>query len=453
MMDFTPYGFKDITLAFINSNGFKEFTPIQQKAIPAILKKEDIVAISATGTGKTHAFLIPLLEMVDIEKEHIQAVITAPTRELATQLYNNALLMKKVEPRLNIKLISGGTDRQKVSDHLKTQPHIVIGTPGRIKDLFLTNETLLVNTADIMVIDEGDMTFEYGFLDDIDAIAGRMGHKLQMLVFSATIPQGMKPFLKKYMNRPKMIKVTESLAFSPKIEHVLVPCKHKSYMEKVLEILPGFQPFVCLIFANTRVLAHETAENLRYHDYRVIELHGDLSSRERRQALNAINNKEYQYIVATDIASRGLDIDSITHVISMGFPNDLSFYIHRSGRTGRSGREGICYALYNASDDHSVRLLIEKGIKFIHRNFHDGQWNDMRPYNFVRRKQPTELDMEIAKIVKRPVKVKPGYKKRREAEVAKLKHQKKREMIKDSIKTLKKEKAKQTQREKSTSQS
>ena len=163
MMDFTPYGFKDITLAFINSNGFKEFTPIQQKAIPAILKKEDIVAISATGTGKTHAFLIPLLEMVDIEKEHIQAVITAPTRELATQLYNNALLMKKVEPRLNIKLISGGTDRQKVSDHLKTQPHIVIGTPGRIKDLFLTNETLLVNTADIMVIDEGDMTFEYGF--------------------------------------------------------------------------------------------------------------------------------------------------------------------------------------------------------------------------------------------------------------------------------------------------
>ncbi|MPM74263.1 DEAD-box ATP-dependent RNA helicase CshB [bioreactor metagenome] len=293
------------------------------------------------------------------------------------------------------------------------------------------------------------MTLEYGFLDDIDAIAGRMNHKLQMLVFSATIPQGLKPFLKKYMNNPQTVKVAESLSFDPQIEHILIPCKHKSYEEKLLDILPGFQPYVCLIFTNTRVQAHLTAETMRDKGYRVLELHGDLSSRARKQALNSLNNREYQYIVATDIASRGLDIDSITHVVSLGFPTDISFYIHRSGRTGRSGRNGICYALYKTEDERNIRLLKERGIKFEHKNYQLEAWSDLKPFDYIRRRKTTEMDREIAKIVSKKEKVRPGYKKKREAEIAKLKQTKRRELIKDSIRQQKKDRAKLKQREKS----
>ncbi len=448
MKNSTPNGFNDITKRFLEINRFKTLTEIQQKAIPLILKGHDIIAVSATGTGKTHAFLIPLLEMIDVSVENIQAVITAPTRELASQIYKNAVLMKEVEPLLNIKLISGGTDRQKVNEQLKTQPHIVIGTPGRIKDLFLNDESLLVNTAKIMIVDEGDMTLEYGFLDDIDAIAGKMSDRLQMLVFSATIPQGLRPFLKKYMQNPKTIRASEDLNFDPQINHVLVPCKHREYSQTLLNILPGFQPFVCLIFANTRVLAKETADIMRGKGYRVLELHGDLLARTRKQALNSLNNREYQYVVATDIAARGLDIDSITHVVSLGFPSDLSFYVHRSGRTGRSGREGTCYALYREDDERNVRLLIEKGIKFDHLIYKENQWVQLKPFGFKRQRPKTELDKDIAKVANRKEKVKPGYKKKKEAEIAKLKQKKKREIIKKSIQEQKKGRAKQKQIEK-----
>ncbi|MEA5017514.1 MAG: DEAD/DEAH box helicase [Erysipelotrichaceae bacterium] len=446
-MTLTPYGFNDITNKFLALNNFIELTEVQKKVIPIVLKGYDLIAISATGTGKTHAFLIPLMEMININENCVQAVITAPTRELAMQIYQNSLIMKKALPALNIKLISGGTNRQKVSDKLKVQPHIVIGTPGRIKDLFLQEETLLVNTAKIMVIDEGDMTLEYGFMDDIDAIAGKMGKKLQMLVFSATIPQGLKPFLKKYMFQPKTIKVDESLKFSPKIDHILIPCKHKAYHHALLEILPGFQPYVCLIFANKREEAALTADYLRDHNYRVLELHGDLTSRKRKQALASLNAGDYQYIVATDIASRGLDVDAVSHVVSLGFPTDLNFYIHRSGRTGRSGREGICYALYQPKDERSIRLLKEKGIKFKHQVYRNENWQTLKPFDHQRIKKPTELDREIAKIVTKKETVKPGYKKRRAAEIAKLKQKKKREMIKKSISEQKKERAKAKQRE------
>ncbi|MDD2591356.1 MAG: DEAD/DEAH box helicase [Erysipelotrichaceae bacterium] len=445
-----PNGLNDISLKYFEMNGFKELTNIQAKTIPLILRGHDVIGISDTGTGKTHAFLIPLLQMINVNIDCVQAVITAPTRELALQLHKAASSMTSVQPKLRIKLISGGTNRQKVSRKLSTQPHIVIGTPGRIKDLFLTDESLLVNTAKIMIVDEGDMTLEYGFLEDIDAIAGKMPDRLQMLVFSATIPLGLKPFLKKYMRNPKTVKALKDDKFDPKIRHILVPCKHKEYSETLLSILPGFQPYVCLIFANTRQIAKNTAEIMRNSGYRVLELHGDLSSRNRKQALTSLNNREYQYVVATDIAARGLDIDAITHVISLGFPTELNFYIHRSGRTGRSGREGTCYVLYKDSDDKSIKSLIDKGLKFDHYQFKDDKWQQLKPYGFKRMKKKTELDHKIAQIVNKKTRVKPNYKKKKEEEIKKLKTKKRREMIKKSIKEQKILRAKTKQREKNS---
>ena len=350
MGNFDSYHFKESTLQFLKLNGFTDFFPVQKKVIPLALAKKDVVGISATGSGKTHAFLVPLMEMIDLDKQQVQAVISAPTRELAQQLFNAAKLMMKAEPRLSVKQISGGRSRERMSESLKVQPHIVIGTPGRIKDLFLNEGTLLVQNAKIMIVDEGDMTLEYGFLDDIDAIAGRMGNDLQMMVFSATVPNGLKLFLKKYMHDPVTVKIDEKTDYNPNIKHILVPCRHKSPQEKLIDILPGFQPYICLIFANTREEADKTAALMKENGYRTSQLHGGLSSRERKQALNALNNHEYTYVVATDIAARGLDNDYITHVVSLGFPSELNFYIHRSGRTGRAHRDGVCYALYKEED-------------------------------------------------------------------------------------------------------
>ena len=449
MNQYTDYQFNDATKSFINNNHFINPTPIQREVIPVALKRKDIIGISATGSGKTHAFLIPLMELVTPEIDQIQAVITAPTRELAMQLYEVSKEMKVANPKLRIQLITGGSDKQKMNEKLKRQPHIVIGTPGRIKDLFLEEQSLRVDTASILIVDEADMTLEFGFLDDVDAIAGNMPNRLQMMVFSATIPNQVQQFLKKYMTNPKIIKIENESFFQPNINHVLVPCKHRSYEETVLSILPGFQPYVCLIFANTREQAVKTAEELRKHQYRVLEVHGDLQARQRKQALKALQNHEYTYIVATDIAARGLDVEGVTHVISMGFPQELDFYIHRSGRTGRANKEGTCFALYQEKDQNAIQQLIKRGISFRHEQFRNGQWQILKDYVQKKVHKKSEEDIEIAKIVKRKnVKVKPGYKKKQKAEIEKIKRKRKRAKIQEEIQTAKKERAKARQIEK-----
>ncbi|MCI5773857.1 MAG: DEAD/DEAH box helicase, partial [Erysipelotrichaceae bacterium] len=237
MKTFQDFNLNADVLNFIHENNFEHPTKIQEAVINEVLKHKSVIAISDTGTGKTHAFLIPLFNMIDPSIDEVQAVITAPTRELALQIYNRAKMMQQVNPAFNIRLITGGIEKDKMSDSLKKQPHMVIGTPGRIKDLFLQESILRVDKAKIFVVDEADMTLEFGFLDDVDAICSRMGHDLQMLAFSATIPQALRPFLKKYMANPQTIQIKDDNKFNPRIEHVLVPCKHKSYAEKILDIL------------------------------------------------------------------------------------------------------------------------------------------------------------------------------------------------------------------------
>lgn len=429
--------------ALARLEGFRELTPIQKKVIPLAMKGKDIIGISNTGTGKTHAFLFPIFEKINVEKEEIQAVITAPTRELAIQIYQRAEKMCEVEEKLRVRLISGGIEKSRMNEQLKRQPHIVIGTPGRIRDLFLNDQTLRCDTAKIFVVDEADMTLEFGFLEDVDQIAGRMDSNLQMMSFSATIPNGLKPFLKKYMKNPETVLIDQNDHFQPQIQHVLVPCRHKTYSEKLLDVLKGIQPYVCLIFANTRMIARETADLLRSEGYSVIELHGDLTSRERMRALKELQMQSKTYIVATDIAARGIDIEGITHVISLGFPKELDFYIHRSGRTGRAGRDGICYALYRSEDDNSIRTLEKNGIHFTHQNVRDGVWVTLKDLHEKKVKKADPLEQEISKIVKKKkTKVKPNYKKKQKQEIEHLRRKARRQMIQEDIRRQQKERAK-----------
>lgn len=443
MNKFSDYNFRETTKNFIQKEGFVQPTPIQKEVLPLALKGKDVIGISDTGTGKTHAFLIPILEKIDVSSNVIQAVITAPTRELATQIYQRALGMSEVCDGLRIKLITGGIEKSRMSDSLKVQPHIVVGTPGRIRDLFLNELTLRVDTANILVVDEADMTLEFGFLDDVDAIAGKMSKQLQMMSFSATIPQQLQLFLKKYMHNPSTVKIDKQSNFQPKIQHILVPCKHESYEDMLLNILPLFTPYVCLIFANTRTEAAAAAQKMRDEGYGVVELHGDLTPRARQKAMKELQSSEKTYVIATDIAARGIDIDGITHVISLGFPKELDFYIHRSGRTGRAGRDGICYALYQKQDETAIRSLMVKGIGFLHQTIRKNEWVELPKLFSKKPKKDDPLEKEIVKIVARKKKVvKPGYKVKRNQEVEKLKKRKKREMIKNDINKQKKERAK-----------
>lgn len=448
MSNINKYNFSNKVIDFLNINKFTKLTPIQDQVIDLIMDDNDLIAVSETGTGKTHAFLIPLLEKIDSKEDRVQAVITAPTRELAMQLFDFAKVMQKVDKNLTIELVTGGMDRKKMIDRLAKNPHIVIGTPGRIKDMFVEEAVLRLDQADFIVIDEADMTFEFGFLNDVDSIVSRMKDTVQMAVFSATIPKDVNHFLDKYMSNPKTIRVKNPSVFSPDIDHVLIDSKHKKYEETLLPLLKTINPYVCLIFANTRNHASETASFLRNEGYKILEVHGGLTSRQRTRAHRSLQAHEYTYIVASDIAARGLDIKGISHVISLGLPYELDFYIHRSGRTGRTKRHGTSYIIYKNKDLDAIYELRNQGLEFSFAQVRNDQLVQAKSI-FTKRKANYTEDLEIAKILNRKkVKVKPGYKKKRKREIEKIKQQRRRKMIKENIKQAQAERAKTKQRAK-----
>lgn len=286
---------KQTTLEFIELNGFEELTAVQNEVIKNSNKHKDIIALSKTGTGKTHAYLIPIMEMINTVSDKTQVVISLPTRELAYQVNKNCKLMQEVLPDLRIRLLSGGTDKKRSISKMDKAPHIVIGTPGRIKDLFESN-VLRVDFVQMFVIDEADMTLDFGFLEDIDAVFSHMVKNPQTLCFSATFPEELQKFVRKYLKNPKMIEVQDKKR-DPRIKHVLVNCKHKEYKEMCFDILEGFNPYVCLIFANSKEYADETYEYLLDKGIKALLIHGGLDDRTRQKAIKDLQAKKYTYVI------------------------------------------------------------------------------------------------------------------------------------------------------------
>ena len=408
---------------------FETLTQIQEEVIPLALKGKDIIGQSQTGSGKTHAFLIPIFEELDEDLQQVQAVITTPTRELAEQIYLVATqLASFCDKPIKIARYVGGTDKQKTIEKLGTQPQIVIGTPGRIKDLAINERVLLVHTAKMFVVDEADMTLETGFLTDIDQIAGTMGRGLQMMVFSATIPQALKPFLKKYMTAPTHIHIQPRQQTAVKIEHILYPTKHRSRVNIVANILKVLNPYLAIIFVNTKQNATTVSNALMSQGFRVGQIHGDLTPRQRRQMMQRIRNLEFQYIVATDIAARGIDIEGISHVINYELPQDLEFYIHRVGRTARGNYDGMAITLYDSAEEELLLQLEERGINFNYREIKNGELVPVNARNArqKREKKENEIDKIAKAKVRKPKKVTPGYKKKMKFEMEKVKRQERR---------------------------
>lgn len=421
---FSTFKFKTYIEEAINNLGFYEPTEIQQKMIPTILRGESAVGQSQTGTGKTHAYLLPILEMVDPELQEVQAVITAPTRELANQIYQEIIKITKYQTDQTImsKCFIGGTDKQRTIEKLKKQPQIVVGTPGRIHDL-MKEQALFLHTSRILVVDEADIMLDMGFLYEVDQIAGKMPQNLQMLVFSATIPEKLKPFLKKYMENPKYEHVQPTHISAQNIEHNLVPLRSREKIDLLFDMLISYNPYLAIVFTNTKSMADEVADNLLEKGLKVGRIHGDLSPRERTKMMKQIRNLEFQYIVATDLAARGIDIEGVSHVINYELPQDLDFYIHRAGRTARAGYSGIATTIYQPSDEDALNKLEKMGIVFSYKDLQKGEWVSIAERNKRknRKKQVDEIEEKARNMMKKPRKVKPGYKKKINQQVEKMK--------------------------------
>lgn len=427
---FSIYEFKPFIMDALTKIGFTEPTEIQQKLIPIVLKGESAIGQSQTGTGKTHSYILPIIERIDPAKKEVQAVITAPTRELASQIYEEILRITEKttgDKEITSKLFIGGTDKQRMIDKLKAQPHIVVGTPGRINDL-AKDLALFVHKSTTLVVDEADLMLDMGFIEDIDQIASRMPEKLQMLVFSATIPEKLKPFLKKYLENPKYIQIEPKQVAAENISHYLLPSRHRNKKEIVYEVLSTFNPYLAIVFTNTKKMADEVADTLLQKGLKVGRIHGNLTPRERKKVMKQVRDLEFQYIVATDLAARGIDIEGVSHVINYELPSDLDFYIHRVGRTARAGSSGIALTIYDTADEDALNRLENLGIQFKNVDLKNGEVIEIGDRNRrkKRQKQKDEIDEMAKSFVKKPKKVKPGYKKKMAVEVDKIKKRQKR---------------------------
>ncbi|AWE06828.1 DEAD/DEAH box helicase [Lysinibacillus sp. 2017] len=428
MSKYTDYNFKPFLQDAIAKLGFTEPTPIQKEMIPLVLKGKSAIGQAHTGTGKTHSFLLPIVERIVEEKQEVQAVITSPTRELAQQIFD-ALNQLTEGTKITSKLFIGGTDKQRSIDRLKTQPQIVVGTPGRIRDLVKEN-ALLVHTAPILVVDEADLAFDMGFIEEIDGFASVMPDKLEMFVFSATIPEKLKPFLKKYMDSPVHIHMNDKRPVAEGIDFVLVPVRSKSRNTRLLEVMKGINPFLAVIFCNTRKNAESVANFLAEQGIRAGQIHGDLSPRDRKKAMKQVRDLEYQYIVATDLAARGIDIQGISHVINYELPEDLEFFIHRVGRTARAGSKGTAITLFQPEDEDAVVRIEKMGIPFVQKDIKNGEWSELKDrHQRASRKserKEDEIDKKAKALVRKPKKVKPGYKRNMKWEMDKVKKRERR---------------------------
>jgi ATP-dependent RNA helicase CshB len=427
---FQAYKFSPFLIDAIDKLGFSKPTEIQEKMFPIVLKGESAIGQSQTGTGKTLAYVLPILQKIDASKQEVQAVITAPTRELATQIYQQILKITEnleQDEEIITRCFIGGTDKARTIEKLKAQPHIVVGTPSRINDL-VQEQALFVHTSKILVVDEADLMLDMGFIVDVDKVAGKMPEKLEMYVFSATIPEKLKPFLKKYMENPKYVHIEPKQVSASNLTHVLLPARHRNKVVLTHEALKLYNPYLAIVFTNTKKKADEVADALLVKGLKVGRIHGDLSPRDRKKMMKQIQNLEFQYIVATDLAARGIDIEGVSHIINFELPSDLDFYIHRVGRTARAGFSGTALTIYETSDEDALNRLEKMGIEFKHVDIQKDDWVDLDDRNKrkKREKQTDKIDTKARSMVHKPNKVKPGYKKKMQWEVDKIKKRERR---------------------------
>ncbi len=339
--------------------GFEEPTPIQSKAIPLLLAGVDVIGQAQTGTGKTAAFGIPIVEKIKA-KEGVQALVVTPTRELAIQVAEEISRIGKYK-RIKTLPIYGGESIERQVRALRFGVHVVIGTPGRLLD-HLRRKTLKLDQVKIVVLDEADEMLDMGFIEDVEAIMKATSEDRQTLFFSATISKEVQELTGRYLKNPEYITVSRDNITVPQIDQVYYETKEHHKVETLTRLLDVMDISKAIIFCRTKRGVDELVAKMEARAFPVAGLHGDLSQYQRNQVMRRFRNNQVEFLVATDVAARGLDIENISHVINYDLPQDVEFYVHRIGRTGRAGKEGMAITLITPRDYPQLRL-IEKTTK------------------------------------------------------------------------------------------
>ncbi len=369
MTSFKDLGVREDLLHAIEDLGFEQPMPVQEKVIPHLLEKDnDVIALAQTGTGKTAAFGLPLLQRVDVDNSATQALIIAPTRELCLQIASDLADFSKYIKGLKVLPVYGGSSIMSQIHALRKGVQIIVATPGRLIDLIERKE---VNLSDVhtVVLDEADEMLNMGFLDSIDAILAHVPEKRKMLMFSATMPKEIGAIAKKYMHSPDEFVIGTRNSGAENVRHIYYMVKASDKYLTLKRVADNTPNIYGIIFCRTRKETQEIADNLIHDGYNADALHGDLSQQQRDIVMKKFRDHVLSLLVATDVAARGLDVDNVSHVINYGLPDDTAVYTHRSGRTGRAGKTGVSVAIIHSREKGKLREIEKKiGKTFEHRD-------------------------------------------------------------------------------------
>ena len=331
--------------------------PIQAEVLPVLLsQRTDLVGLAQTGTGKTAAFGLPLLQNIDPKNRSVQALILCPTRELCMQITKDLLSYAKYIPEIMIVPVYGGASIEQQFKSLAKKPQIIVATPGRLQDMIRRNRIDFSNVQ-WMVLDEADEMLDMGFQEDVDAILEYMPEDKNTLLFSATMPAEVEQILNKYMKDPVRISIGQKNSGTANVRHNYYMIKASDRYLALKRLIDYYPSIYGLVFCRTKRETQDVADNLIHDGYNAASLHGDLSQAQRDLVMNHFRQGFTQILVATDVAARGLDVNNLTHIINYNLPDDIDTYVHRSGRTGRADKTGICISLVHQKEKHKIKAI------------------------------------------------------------------------------------------------
>ncbi|WP_203247054.1 DEAD/DEAH box helicase [Sporosarcina beigongshangi] len=348
-MSFQNYRLSSEIIRALDGLGYSSPTEVQEKVLPAALDRSDLVVKSQTGSGKTAAFGIPICEMVNWDENKPQALILTPTRELADQVKEDITNIGRFK-RVKAAAVYGKHPFAYQKEELKQKCHVVVGTPGRVLD-HIERGTLAFEKIEYLVLDEADEMLNMGFIDQVEAIISQLPKNRTTMLFSATLPEKIATLSSKYMDNPKSIEIASTVTLTDQIDHSLIIVKEQQKFDLLRDVTVVENPDSCIIFCRTKDQVDTVTEQLEKFFYTCDKLHGGMMQEDRFAVMDAFKRGEFRYLVATDVAARGIDIDSITHVINYDIPLENESYVHRVGRTGRAGKRGKAISFVTPYED------------------------------------------------------------------------------------------------------
>ncbi len=340
----------------VTEMGFEETTPIQTMAIPRALKGKDIVGQAQTGTGKTAAFAIPMLERVDPKDKNVQALVLCPTRELAVQISEEVNNIAKFKDKISIVPVYGGQDIERQIRAIRKGAQIIIGTPGRVLD-HLRRKTLKLHGLKMLTLDEADEMLNMGFREDIETVMKSVDHDIQTMLFSATMPPAIMSIINEYQHDPEILKVKHKELTTPNINQVYIEVRDRDKLETLTRLVDIYNYKLSIVFCNTKKRVDEVTDMLQARGYQCDKIHGDMKQTLRMNVIKKFKRGDIDMLVATDVAARGLDIDDVEAVFNYDMPSHEEYYVHRIGRTGRAGKEGTSFTFITYRDYNLLRNI------------------------------------------------------------------------------------------------